>query len=530
MVAVEHPETALEPGSRLDRYELLCPIAKGGMASVWLARLSGKHGFEKLVAIKTILPQFAADLRFQKMFLDEARIASGIEHANVAQILDLGEQHEVLYLVMEWIDGDSLARLFRAVSKAGEKLPLAVLGRIMLDTCAGLHAAHELTDKDGKLLGVVHRDVSPQNVLVSVKGIAKLIDFGIAKARDRAAGETNAGLLKGKVQYMAPEQALGKPIDRRADVWAVGAVLYHLLSGTPPFEGENQLATLHLLSTGEPPKPLPESVPGPIAAVVAAALDFDPEKRIATAAELGRRLEDALLEVKARASHADVAAFVGRFLAERAAARRKAVELALKAASDREQLNSSVMTAMRESMVEPQSSPDLEGEPAVPATSAPRSTSSPDLSVSGDALSGGTLGRAAVATPSGGTPTPPRPRTWIAVAAAIGVAALIGAAGLGAGLMRARTAEDTGGGGRATERPHPTGAPTSTESAPLPLAPPSALEPPEPSPAPQPSGPAPRSSATTKPRPTARPTTPTPRPTVKPKPTSTGRKPIDDGF
>jgi serine/threonine-protein kinase len=498
------------------------------MASVWLARLSGKHGFEKLVAIKTILPQFAADLRFQKMFLDEARIASGIEHANVTQILDLGEQHEVLYLVMEWVDGDSLARLFRAVNKAGEKLPLPIIGRLVLDTCAGLHAAHELADKEGRLLGVVHRDVSPQNVLVSVKGVAKLIDFGIAKARDRAAGDTNSGLLKGKVQYMAPEQALGKPIDRRADVWAVGAVLYHLLSGAPPFEGENQLATLHMLSTGDPPKPLPDSVPAPVAAVVHAALEFDPEKRIATAAELGRRLEDALIEAKARATHADVAAFVGRFLAERAAARRKAVELALKAASDREQLNSSVMTAMRESMAEPQSSPELaDGSGSSP--SAPRQLSAPDLSSApDDVLSAGTLGRAAVVTPNGGTPVPPRPRTWIPVAAVMALVTLLGAVGLGAGLMRLRT-PDTGGSSSAPakEPPHPAIAPASTTSEPTPPPEPSASATTEPSAAPPPSSSASARPTVTSPKP--HPTThPTTRPTAKPKPK--GKKPIDDGF
>ena len=224
----------LAPGYRLDRYELLGPLAEGGMASVWIARQRGKHGFEKLVAIKTILPQYASDDRFRQMFLDEARIASRIEHFNVARIIDLGEEHEVLYLVMEYVDGDSLSKLRRTCTKAGVTIPPGVLLRILADACSGLHEAHELKDESGQLLDIVHRDISPHNILVSTKGVAKVIDFGIAKARDRMAGETNAGVLKGKIQYMAPEQALGRKVDRRADFWAVGARSTTCSRASPP--------------------------------------------------------------------------------------------------------------------------------------------------------------------------------------------------------------------------------------------------------------------------------------------------------
>jgi len=325
----------LVPGYRLDRYELLCPIAQGGMAEVWVARLRGKHGFEKLVAIKTILPQFAQDTSFQRMFLDEAHIASGIEHPNVAQILDLGEEHDVLYLVMEWVDGDALSKLQRAVAKKKTTIPLGVTLRILADTCGGLHAAHELHDKEGRNLGVVHRDVSPQNILLSNKGLAKLIDFGIAKARGRIGGDTSSGTFKGKIHYMAPEQALGKPVDRRADVWAIGAILHHLVAGRPPFDAENQLAALHLLASGRPPPPLPKSVPSSIADVVRRTLKHDPDKRIATAAELQKAIEGAMADAWINTSTADVAAFLDAQLADRAENRRKAVELALKAAAER---------------------------------------------------------------------------------------------------------------------------------------------------------------------------------------------------
>ncbi len=329
------PTSPLMPGFFLDRYELLCPLADGGMASVWVARLRGKHGFEKLVAIKTILPQYAADERFQEMFLDEARIASRIEHANVAQILDVGEQHGITYLVMEWVDGDSLSRLYRALKKKNVALPMNVLLRVVADACGGLHAAHELRDEHGALLGVVHRDVSPQNILVSQRGMAKLIDFGIAKARDRVIVDTNAGLLKGKIHYMAPEQALGESVDRRADVFAVGALLHHLLSGAPPFDGPNQLAVLKRLTSNEPAPPLPENVPHAVAAVVTRALAFSPDDRFATAAELQAAIESAMFEAKLPCAQAQVAAFVGEHGASRTASRKEAIDLALSAATER---------------------------------------------------------------------------------------------------------------------------------------------------------------------------------------------------
>ncbi|MGZ3448976.1 MAG: serine/threonine-protein kinase [Polyangiales bacterium] len=328
----------LVPGYQLDRYELLCPVAQGGMAEVWIARLRGKHGFEKLVAIKSILPQFAGDHDFQKMFLDEAHIAAGIEHQNVAQILELGEQHGLLYLVMEWIDGDALSILRRTVDKAGATIPLGVTLRILADTCGGLHAAHELSDRSGHNLGVVHRDVSPQNILVTTRGVSKLIDFGIAKARDRVGGDTTSGVLKGKVQYMAPEQALGHPIDRRADVWAIGAILYNLVAGHLPFEAETQLATLHLLTSGTPPPPLPKSVPEPIVEVVRRTLVHDPDQRMATAEDLQRAIEAAMAEARLHASTADVAACLANWVPQRAEARRTAIDLALRAAREREKM------------------------------------------------------------------------------------------------------------------------------------------------------------------------------------------------
>jgi serine/threonine protein kinase len=326
----------LAPGFKLDRYELLCPIAEGGMASVWIARHTGKHGFEKFVAIKTVLPKFAADARFQQMFQDEARIASRIEHANVAQILDVGEQHEITYLVMEYVDGESLSTVHRTLVKKGGLVAPGVVLRVMADVCGGLHAAHELREDDGPLLGVVHRDVSPQNVLVSTKGVAKLIDFGIAKARDRIAGDTNAGQVKGKIRYMAPEQAVGGAVDRRADIWAVGAILYHLLSGKPPYDGENDVQALMVLTSGRPPVPLPASVHPALVGVVKRALTASVESRFATAAELQQAIEDAMIAAQIPTSPTAVAAFLAEHVAERAKRRKEAIAIGVKAAAERE--------------------------------------------------------------------------------------------------------------------------------------------------------------------------------------------------
>jgi serine/threonine protein kinase len=308
------------------------------MASVWLARQHGKHGFEKLVAVKMILPKFAQDPRFERMFLDEAGIASRITHPNVAQILDLGEEHGILYLAMEWVDGDPITQLRRTAEKKDTKVPLGVALRIMADTCSGLHFAHELRDKDDKPLGVVHRDVSQQNILVDALGIPKVIDFGIAKARDRISEETSAGMLKGKIHCMAPEQARGERVDRRADVFAVGAILYHLIAGSPPYLGDNHLATLNLLISGRPPMPLPPHVPAAVREVVARALCHKRDGRYATAADLRDALEAAMSKENLVTTTSGVAAYCREHLADRVERRKKAMAYALSAAGDRAQV------------------------------------------------------------------------------------------------------------------------------------------------------------------------------------------------
>lgn len=333
--------TQLQPGYRLDRYELLCPLAYGGMASVWLARFGGRLGFERMVVIKMILPQYSQDLRFQEMFLDEARIASRIEHPNVARILDVGEIQNNHYLVMEWIDGDSLSKVLRAVDQRKEPVPAGVAMRIVADAAAGLHAAHELKDRDGTYLGVVHRDVSPQNILVATSGATVIIDFGVAKARDRVSQETSAGQLKGKIRYMAPEQALGRSIDRRADVWGLGAMLYEMFTGRPPYDGLNEVATLHKLTSGQRPAPVPSAVPEIVRDVIGRALGYEPSARFATALELSLALEAAMVEIGAPTTPMTVAHYAAELLADRRAARKRAVDAALEGARRRDEQQAS---------------------------------------------------------------------------------------------------------------------------------------------------------------------------------------------
>jgi serine/threonine protein kinase len=330
------PTIALVPGDHLDRYELLCVLAQGGMGTVWLARMTGKLGFERLVALKTILPTYSNDRLFCDMFLDEAKIAGQIDHENVARILEIGEDRGLLYYAMELIDGESLRKVYRDVRAAKMVFPMGVAMRIVADACAGLHATHELHGEDGQPLQVVHRDVSPQNLLVTIRGTTKLIDFGVAKANARRSEETAAGTLKGKIEYMAPEQARGEPLDRRADVYALGAVLYELLAGRPVRDTDEgrQLAALHELMTGVPYAPLPASVPHLVRGIVDRALARDPAMRFATAEELRRALEQAMLATGEASTPEDVANVLAHFSRERTAKRKDAIERALRAATD----------------------------------------------------------------------------------------------------------------------------------------------------------------------------------------------------
>jgi serine/threonine protein kinase len=320
---------ALRPGLLLGRYECLMPIARGGMASVWAGRLRGARGFERLVAIKTILPSLAEDPSFVQMFLEEGRIAARIQHPNVVPVLDLGEQDDLLYLVLDWVEGEPLSMLLREALSRRLPIPEGIAGRIVVDVCAGLHAVHEQRDDEGRLLGLVHRDISPQNVLIASDGQVRLVDFGVAKATLRSISETAPGVLKGKAGYVAPEQALGRPVDRRADLFAVGILLFQMVTGRHPFRGENEVATLaNLLSRGVPaPGAVAGRPPSALDVVILRALSRPPEERFPDAIEMARAVEVALRGELA--SPAQVATFLGAVVGERIAARRHALRKAI---------------------------------------------------------------------------------------------------------------------------------------------------------------------------------------------------------
>ncbi len=301
---------ATENVERLDRFELIAELASGGMATVFLARLGGVAGFQRFVAIKRLHPHLASDRDFIQMFLDEARIAARLHHPHVVPIMEIGESEKGYYLVMEYIEGDTLARLMARSAQSGNALPTRVAVRAALDALAGLHAAHEMTDDEGKALEIVHRDVSPQNILVGVDGSSRITDFGVARAASRLT-TTKSGQLKGKLSYMAPEQARGKGIDRRADVFAMGIVLWELLARKRLFKGEGgEAETLNKVMN----EPIPHvrdanpELPEALAAVCMQALERDIDKRFKTAAIFAETLEKAALDAGLLGAPRDVAA------------------------------------------------------------------------------------------------------------------------------------------------------------------------------------------------------------------------------
>ncbi|RMG15993.1 MAG: serine/threonine protein kinase, partial [Deltaproteobacteria bacterium] len=293
------------------KYLLLERVNVGGMAEVHKAKTVGVEGFEKLVAVKKILPNIAEDDEFITMFIDEAKISVQLTHSNIAQIYDLGKIGDSYFIAMEYISGKDLRAIFDRMRKRGEVLPIPMSCYIMSKVCEGLDYAHRKKDAAGRDLNIVHRDISPQNILVSFEGEVKLIDFGIAKAANKAS-RTQAGILKGKFGYMSPEQVRGLPLDRRSDVFACGVVLYELLTGERLFVGESDFSTLEKVRNVDvvPPSTYNRRIPERLEQIVMKALAKDVDDRYQWCSELQEDLQRFLITNDAIFSRKDLANFM----------------------------------------------------------------------------------------------------------------------------------------------------------------------------------------------------------------------------
>ena len=319
----EEPAAAV-PSSGPDRfgqYEILERIAAGGMAELYKAKRTGVEGFQKIVAIKKILPHLADDEEFVTMFADEAKLAAQLNHPNIIHIYDLGKiQAGGYFIAMEYVDGRDLRAIQQAGRQMGIPLPVPLAVYVASRVASALDYAHRRRDAEGNELNIVHRDVSPQNILISYEGDIKLCDFGIAKAASKAS-KTQSGALKGKIQYMSPEQAWGRPIDRRSDLFSLGVVLHELLTGERLFRGDTDINILEKVRSADVPPPSnanPE-VPRNLDAVVLKALAKEPDDRYANASDLLRDLDSVLYSYTPAPGSADVAIYLHRLQAEEAA-------------------------------------------------------------------------------------------------------------------------------------------------------------------------------------------------------------------
>ncbi|HET6344165.1 MAG TPA: serine/threonine-protein kinase, partial [Myxococcota bacterium] len=307
-------------GERFGNYEILRRLAAGGMAEVLLAKHTSLGGFERLVCLKRILPHLSAQEDFLKMFQDEARIAANLVHPNIAQIYDIAQEGEHYYIAMEYVRGEDVRRVYNQEVNRGHTIPPHIAAQVIMGAAAGLDYAHRQTALDGTPLGIVHRDVSPQNIIVTYDGHAKLIDFGVAKAAGKL-NQTRSGVLKGKYSYMSPEQASGDPVDGRTDVFALGIVLYEVTTGTRLFKRENELETLHAVIACNVKAPS-SIVPGydqELETIVLRALAYDADNRYATAGELEGDLERFLLNHGHPTSATHLAAYMQDLFAEKLA-------------------------------------------------------------------------------------------------------------------------------------------------------------------------------------------------------------------
>ncbi len=418
-------------GRQLGRYEVLTQLASGGMAAVYVARAKGVAGFERLVAIKVLHPHLAYEEEFISMFLDEARLAARIRHPNVVPTLDISDtEGDGFFLVMEYIEGDHFGSVLGAAAKEGERLPTPIVCKVLIDALGGLGAAHELTDENGEPLKLVHRDISPHNVMVGVDGISRLTDFGVAKAEKRLTS-TRAGQFKGKLAYMSPEQASSGFADQRSDLFSMGIMLWESLSGRRLFRGENNAATLTKIL--HEPIPAPSELwddLAPFDELLAKALHREPDERFQSADEFA-----AALEQVARAN--------GGIASTRAVGKQVRARLSDKLEAQRERVKDSIRKLGRTDL----------SEAAIPI---PRESSVSNVSLSGtrpvlppDAQTLSATPSAMQLGPGAALPAEDKGRSMLPIIATLAVLLMAGA-GVAVGLsLRASD----------TEEPAPTAAP-----------------------------------------------------------------------
>ncbi len=322
----------------LGEYALLAKLATGGMAEIFLASKTGAGAraltVDDVVVVKRILPHLADDEHFVTMFRDEASLASQLIHPNVCRVHRLGHAGDVWFIVMEYLHGVALSRMLSRLSKQRQFLDVRAVAALIAQACAGLHHAHEARGPDGQQLGVVHRDVSPPNILITANGVVKMLDFGIAKARG-ASSKTRTGTVKGKNAYMSPEQILGKPLDRRSDVFALGAVMFELLAVKRLFHRDSDFLTFKAI-TEEPIPDIRErrpDLPPAMVAVLTRALARDPGGRFATAADMGAAVIEASASLGGVASSDELAAIVTRDFADELASKEAVLAQARRAAT-----------------------------------------------------------------------------------------------------------------------------------------------------------------------------------------------------
>jgi eukaryotic-like serine/threonine-protein kinase len=324
----------LAVGAKLERYEILARLASGGMATVYVARVQAVAGFERLVAIKVLHSNLAHEDEFIRMFLDEARLAASIRHPNVVPTIDVCDAKEAgcgYFIVMEYIEGDHLGALMSSAHKEQERLPLPVVLRMLADALSGLGAAHALRDDAGRTLNLVHRDVSPHNIMVGRDGVVRLTDFGVAKAEDRLT-HTRDGQVKGKLAYMAPEQAVSGATDARSDLFSVGVILWESVTGQRLFRADTTAGTLNkLLREAIPAPSTVDPSLAPLDALIAKALAREPDARFQTADEFARAIEEVAPTIGGLASLRGVARTVKHHAAAKLKREKKLVDDALRA-------------------------------------------------------------------------------------------------------------------------------------------------------------------------------------------------------